>query len=40
MEKEKKVIPADIMAKINDLLNEDTSEWNLQEKNIRYIKYL
>ena len=36
MDKEKKIIPADVMAKINDLLNEDTSEWNMQEKNIMY----
>ena len=32
----KKAIPADIMAKINTLLDESTSEWNMQEKNIMY----
>ena len=33
---EKKVIPAEIMEKINALLDESTSEWNMQEKNIMY----
>ena len=32
----KKEIPQDIMAKISALLNEDTAEWNMQEKNIMY----
>ncbi len=31
-----KYIPAEIMAKINALLDESTSEWNMQEKNIMY----
>ena len=31
-----KAIPAEIMAKINALLDESTSEWNMQEKNIMY----
>ena len=35
MAQEKK-IPAEIMTKINALLDESTSEWNMQEKNIMY----
>lgn len=31
-----KKIPAEIMTKINALLDESTSEWNMQEKNIMY----
>lgn len=31
-----KTIPAEITAKINALLDESTSEWNMQEKNIMY----
>ena len=33
---QKKQIPEDVMAKINDMLNEDRAEWNMQEKNIMY----
>ena len=32
----KKVIPEDIMAKINALRDESTAEWNMQEKNLMY----
>ena len=32
----KKEIPQEITDKINALLNEDTAEWNMQEKNIMY----
>ena len=34
--KEKKEIPTDVREKINALLDESTSEWNMQEKNIMY----
>ena len=34
--KEKKTIPAEVMSKINALLDESTSEWNMQEKNVMY----
>lgn len=35
--KKNKQIPPEIMEKINALLNEDTAEWNMNEKNIMYL---
>ena len=36
MEGNKKIIPEEIMEKINALRDESTSEWNMQEKNLMY----